>query len=74
MFANFPWPVMDDELVLNQALEDVLVAREPCDNHETSLLRDAAGRLILEAYEQGVRDREPLARHALKALKAGPHT
>ena len=46
MSAEFPWPVTDDELLLNQALEDVVAACETRGNHETGYLREAAGKHI----------------------------
>lgn len=68
---GFPWPVTDDELLLNEALENVLAAYEPRGDHEAEWVREAACRLIMEAYDQGVRDREMLVHHALKTLRQG---
>jgi hypothetical protein len=69
MPASFPWPVTDEELLLNNALERTLAACEPRGANEAKRIRDAAANLIVEAYNQGVRDEEHLANYALKALK-----
>jgi hypothetical protein len=69
--TSFPWPVTEDELLLNQALEAVMAAYEPRGENEEDLVREAAGNLLLEAYEQGVRDPETLVHFALKTLRQG---
>lgn len=71
MVIDFPWPVTDDELVLNNALASVMSAYEARGDHEEDYVRDAAARLIVEAYNQGIRDSDVLARYALKALRGG---
>ena len=71
MLLNFPWPITDQELLLNNALERTLTAYEPRGANEAEWVRDAAANLIVEAYNLGVRDEEALAHHALKALKLG---
>ncbi|MBV9564820.1 MAG: hypothetical protein JOY90_30900 [Bradyrhizobium sp.] len=68
---DFPWPVTDDELVLNKALEQVLASYRPAGDHETALIRDAAIRLLAEAYQEGLRDEDALVHQTLKALQAG---
>jgi hypothetical protein len=62
-----PWPVTDDRLLLNQALKDVLSSCRGMDGQ--GWLRASAIDLILNAYEQGVRDRETLVQNALMILK-----
>jgi hypothetical protein len=71
VLLNFPWPITDQELLLNNALERTLAAYEPRGVNEAEWVRDAAANLIVEAYNQGVRDEEALAHYALKALKLG---
>jgi hypothetical protein len=71
MAQSFPWPVTDDELALNRALEDVVAAFGEAGPLEEAWLREAAASLIVEAYNQGVRDQQVLARHVLKTLKRG---
>jgi hypothetical protein len=71
MAQTFPWPVTDDELVLNRALENVVAAYGDVGRFEEAWLREAAANLIIEAYDQGVCDEEMLVRHALRALSRG---
>jgi hypothetical protein len=71
MRLNFPWPVTDEDLLLTNALERTLAAYEPRGDHEAEWVRNAASRLIAEAYAQGVRDEETLVHYALRALKVG---
>lgn len=68
MVTGFPWPVTDDELVLNNALASVISAYAPRGDTEDSYDRETAARLIIEAYNQGIRDPDVLANYALKAL------
>lgn len=71
MTPGFPWPVSDEELLLNTALEHTLAVYEPRGDNEAEWVRDAAGNLIVEAYNQGVRDEETLVHYALKSLRSG---
>ncbi len=71
MVADFPWPITDDELVLNNALARVMSAYEARGENEEGFVREAAANLIVEAYSQGIRDADVLARYALKALRSG---
>ena len=71
MAQSFPWPITDDELVLNRALEDVVAAFGEAGPLEEAWLREAAANLIVEAYNQGIRDQQVLAHHVLKTLKHG---
>ena len=73
MPPDFPWPVSDEDLLLTNALERTLAAYEPRGDHEAEWVRDAAGNLIVEAYNQGVRDEEVLVHYALKSLRSGHH-
>ena len=71
MAQSFPWPVTDDELVLNRALENVVAAYGEAGPSEEAWLREIAANLIIEAYDQGVRDGDVLVHHALKTLRRG---
>jgi hypothetical protein len=68
--ARFPWPVTDEDLVLDNALASVLNTYDARGDEEEAVVRDAAARLIIEAYNQGIRDEAILSRFALKALRA----
>jgi hypothetical protein len=61
MANTFPWPVTDDELLLTNALADVMQA---CQADE-----EAAANLIIEAYNQGVREQTVLVHYALEKLQ-----
>jgi hypothetical protein len=69
--AEFPWPVTDEELRLDNALARVRAAYQAKGATEESWVREAAAKLIIEAYEQGIRDEEVLVHYALKALHRG---
>ena len=60
MAQTFPWPVTDDELALNRALENVVAAYGDAGPLEAAWLREIAANLIIEAYDQGVRDEDVL--------------
>lgn len=68
--ARFPWPVTDEDLVLDNALASVLNTYDARGDEEEAVVRDAAARLIIEAYNQGIRDEAILSQFALKALRA----
>jgi tRNA(Arg) A34 adenosine deaminase TadA len=72
MAQTFPWPVTDDELVLNRALENVVAAYGGAGPLEAARLRKAAAKLIFEAYDQGIRDEDVLVHQVLKTLRARP--
>ena len=59
---------MNEELKLDNALARVMAAYEPKGGFEESWVKDAATKLITEAYEQGIRDEETLVHYALKSL------
>jgi hypothetical protein len=69
MAQTFPWPVTDDELVLNTALENVVAAFGEAGPLEEAWLREIAANLIIEAYDQGVRDEDMLVHQVLKTLR-----
>jgi hypothetical protein len=68
MVTDFPWPITDDDLLLNNALTIVMNTLKVNDGNEDSLPQEEAAELIVEAYNQGIRDSDILAHHALKAL------
>jgi hypothetical protein len=68
--GRFPWPVTDEDLVLDNALASVLNAYDARGDEEEAVVREAAAKLIIEAYNQGIRDEAILSRFALKALRA----
>ena len=72
MAQTFPWPVTDDELVLNTALEHVVATYGDAGPLEEAWLRKAAANLIFEAYDQGIRDEDVLVHQVLKTLRARP--
>jgi hypothetical protein len=69
--TDFPWPITDEELLLNEALTSVMSTCDARGGHEESHVRQAAANLIVEAYNQGIRDADVLAHYALKALRPG---
>jgi hypothetical protein len=71
MVSDFPWPITNEELLLNNALASVMSAYDARGDYEESYVRQAAANLIVEAYNQGVRDADVLAHYALKALRTG---
>jgi hypothetical protein len=71
MAQTFPWPVTEKELVLANALDDVMAAYGHVGEIEEAWVREASARLIVEAYNQGVRDEDVLAHYALKSLARG---
>jgi hypothetical protein len=71
MPASFPWPVTDDDLLLNNVLEEVVAAYEARGENEAAWIAGATGKLIVEAYQQGVRDPDTLVHYGLKTLRRG---
>jgi hypothetical protein len=71
MAQTFPWPVTDDEVALNRALENVVAAYGDAGPLEAAWLREIAANLIIEAYDQGVHDEDVLVHHALTTLGGG---
>jgi hypothetical protein len=71
MASTFPWPVTEDQLILANALDEVMAAYGDVGETEQAWVRDAAAKLIVEAYYQGVRDEDVLAHYALKSLARG---
>lgn len=71
MARSFPWSVTEDEFLLTNALASVMSTYEARGTNEETLVEEAAANLIIEAYNQGVRDEETLAYYALKILRQG---
>jgi hypothetical protein len=71
MAQTFPWPVTDDELMLNTALEKVVAAYGDAGRLEEAWLRTTAANLIFETYDQGIRDEDVLVHQVLKTLRRG---
>jgi hypothetical protein len=70
--SSFPWPVTDDQLLLTQSLEDVLAAVGPRNETDEARIGEVAKRLVVEAYQFGVRDRTTISEYALREmLRAG---
>ena len=69
MSTAFPWPVTDDELLLNEALETVIARSLPVSQPDRERLVTAAANLIVDAYNQGVREQVVLVRYTLDALR-----
>jgi hypothetical protein len=67
MPTAFPWPVTDDELLLNDALETVIARSLPVSQPDRERLVTAAANLIVDAYNQGVREQVVLVRYTLDA-------
>jgi hypothetical protein len=71
MALSFPWPVAEDELLLDNALARAMGSYEARGSNEDEFVQEAAARLIIEACNQGVRDEEMLAHYAIKTLRTG---
>jgi hypothetical protein len=69
MATAFPWPVTDDELLLNDALDTVVARSLPASQPDRERLVMAAANLIVDAYNQGVREQVVLVRYTLDALR-----
>jgi hypothetical protein len=62
---DFPWPVTDDELLLNNAMASLLA---PYGEDDRKRIGDEAARLLLKAYGDGVRDEDVLVGYVATAL------
>jgi hypothetical protein len=71
MAQSFPWPVTEEELLLTNALGSLMSTYEARGANEETLVQEAAANLIIEAYNQGIRDEEALAHFALRSLRRG---
>jgi hypothetical protein len=67
---SFPWPVTDDELVLDEALDMVMRYFElPQDEGEYAGVESFAGQTIMEDWRRGVRDKAVLANKAIVEIE-----
>jgi hypothetical protein len=67
---SFPWPVTDDELVLNDALEIVMRYFDlPLDEQDYSSVEKFAAETILQEWKLGARHKIMLANKAIAAVE-----
>ena len=67
---SFPWPVTDDELVLNDALEIVMRYFDlPLDEQDYTSVEKFAAEAILQEWKLGARHRIMLANKAIAAVE-----
>jgi hypothetical protein len=77
MATGFPRPVNDNDLfvdnvsLLDGVLADVMASYDAVGENEEEWVREAAANLIVEAYNQGLREPELLSHYALKTLRRG---
>jgi DNA invertase Pin-like site-specific DNA recombinase len=62
---DFPWPITDGELLLDNTMARLL---DSFSEDERALIRDDVARHLIHAYNEGVRDENILVRYAAKAL------
>jgi hypothetical protein len=70
---RLPWPSIDSDIVLYQALDIAMAYLETTgqrDDHDAMKMRAAT--LILASYDRGVRHRIRLANDAIVALTSTP--
>jgi len=67
---SFPWPVTDDELVLNQALDIVMRCFDlPHDEELYAGMEAVAGEAIMAEWRRGVRNQAVLANKAIAEVE-----
>ena len=67
---SFPWPVTDDELLLNDALEIVMRYFDlPLDEQDYTSVEKFAAEAILEEWKLGTRHKIMLANKAIAAVE-----
>ena len=67
---SFPWPVTDDELVLNDALNIVMRYFDlPLDEQDHASVEKFAAEFILKEWKAGVRHELVLANKAIQAVE-----
>ena len=67
---SFPWPVTDDDLVLNDALDIAMRYFDlPQDEEEYAGLESFAGEAIMEHWRRGVRNKVVLANKAIAEVE-----
>ncbi len=67
---SFPWPVTDDELVLDDALDIALRYFElPQDEAQYAAVESFAGEAIMAEWRRGVRNKVVLANKAIAEVE-----
>lgn len=67
---SFPWPVTDDELVLNDALDIVMRNFNlPLDDADYASVERLAAEVIFEEWKAGTRSKLALANKAKQAVE-----
>lgn len=67
---SFPWPVTDDDLVLNDALDIALRYFDlPHDEVEYANVESFAGEAIMAEWRRGVRNKVVLANKAIAEIE-----
>ncbi len=67
---SFPWPVTDDELVLNDALDIVMHYFDPpLDQQDYASVERFAAELIFQEWKAGTRHKLALANKAIQAVE-----
>jgi hypothetical protein len=67
---SFPWPVTDDDLTLNEALDIAMRYFDlPPDELEYADMESFAGEAIMEDWRRGVRDKSVLANKAIAEIE-----
>lgn len=68
--SSFPWPVTDDELVLNDALDIVMRYFDPpLDQQDYASVEKFAADCIFQAWKAGTRHKLALANKAIQAVE-----
>ena len=68
---SFPWPVTDDELVLDEALDIALRYFDlPQDEAQYASVESFAGEAIMNEWRRGVRNKIALANKAIAEVEA----
>jgi hypothetical protein len=67
---SFPWPAIDDELVLNDALDIAMRYFDlPSDEEEYASVESFAGEAIMADWRRGVRNKIVLANKAIAEVE-----
>jgi hypothetical protein len=67
---SFPWPVTDDELILNDALDIAMRHFDlPSDEEEYAAVESFVGKAIMDDWRRGVRNKVVLANKAIAEVE-----
>ena len=67
---SFPWPVTDDELVLDEALDIAMRYFDlPQDEKQYAAVESFAGEAIMAEWRRGVRNKVVLANKAIAEIE-----